>query len=80
MSKSLRFGLAVLTLYALHQDFWFRDYARPLVFGFLPIGLFFHALLCVATAVLMCLLVRHAWPVVLERSVEKQTSLSERNS
>ena len=30
-------------VYALHQDFWFWRTARPLVFGFLPVGLFYHA-------------------------------------
>ena len=35
--------LATVLLYALHQDFWFWREARPLVFGFLPIGLFYHA-------------------------------------
>ena len=34
---------AVVLLYVLHQDFWFWREARPLVFGFLPIGLFYHA-------------------------------------
>ena len=36
-------ALMVAALYALHQDFWFWREARPLVFGFLPIGLFYHA-------------------------------------
>ena len=39
-------ALAVLItalVYALHQDVWFWRAARPLVFGFLPIGLFYHA-------------------------------------
>ena len=35
--------IATLTLYALHQDIWFWRTARPLVFGFLPIGLVYHA-------------------------------------
>jgi hypothetical protein len=29
--------------HALHQDFWFGRDARPLVSGFLPIGLVHHA-------------------------------------
>lgn len=59
-------GLAVATLYALHQDVWFWRSARPLVLGFLPIGLAYHALYCVAAAALMWLLTRHAWPDRLE--------------
>ena len=73
MRRSVLLTLAVLALYALHQDFWFRDVARPLVFGFLPIGLFFHVVLCLAIAGLMWVLVRYAWPVELERAVEDPT-------
>ena len=40
---------AVVLLYVLHQDFWFWRDARPLVFGFLPIGLFYHAAFTVAS-------------------------------
>ena len=53
-------------LYVLHQDFWFWRAARPLVFGFIPIGLFYHACYTVATAIVMWLLVKHAWPSELE--------------
>ena len=73
MRRSVLLGLAVLVLYALHQDFWFRDVARPLVFGFLPIGLFYHVVLCLAMAGLMWVLVRYAWPVEVERAVEGPT-------
>ena len=63
-------ALAVAALYVLHQDIWFWDTARPLVFGFLPIGLFYHAAYSVAVAVLMVLLIRFAWPAELEREAE----------
>ena len=62
--------LAVAAFYVLHQDVWFWDTARPLVFGFLPIGLFYHAAYSVAVAVLMVLLIRYAWPAGLEREAE----------
>jgi hypothetical protein len=55
-------------LYALHQDFWFWRDARPLVFGFLPIGLFYHAAYTVAFSALMWVLVRTHWPSQLEAS------------
>ena len=45
--------LAVVVLYALHQDIWFWRTARPLVFGFMPIGLFYHACFSVAAALLL---------------------------
>ena len=53
-------------LYALHQDFWFWRDARPLVFGFLPIGLFYHAAYTLATSLLLAFLVRSYWPAHLE--------------
>jgi hypothetical protein len=55
-----------IALYLMHQDFWFWRTARPLVFGFLPIGLFYHACYSLAAALLMALLVRTAWPSHLE--------------
>ena len=53
-------------LYALHQDFWFWREPRPLVLGFPPIGLFYHAAYTVATSALMFVLVRSYWPAHLE--------------
>ena len=63
--------LAVIALYVLHQDFWFWRTARPFVFGFIPVGLFYHACFAVAASLLMWLLVRHAWPSHLEREIEQ---------
>ena len=61
---------AVAVLYVLHQDFWFWHDARPLVFGFLPIGLFYHAAFTVATAGVLWLLVKLSWPSHLEEGSE----------
>ena len=61
---------AVVALYLLHQDVWFWNTARPLVFGFLPIGLFYHAAYSLAVAVLMWALVSYAWPSRLEHDAE----------
>jgi len=55
-------------LYVLHQDFWLWRTARPLVFGFLPAGLAYHAAFTLAAAALMVVLVRVAWPSHLEES------------
>ena len=68
-------ALAVAALYVLHQDVWFWDTARPLVFGFLPIGLFYHAAYSAAVAGLMVLLIRFAWPAGLEREAEARGEL-----
>ena len=59
-------ALVVAAMYVLHQDFWFWRSARPLVFGFLPIGLFYHAAFTVGCALVMWLLVARAWPEHLE--------------
>lgn len=62
--------LATVVLYALHQDFWFWGQARPLVFGFLPVGLAYHAAYCVVSTLLMWRLVLRAWPQHLEDEAE----------
>ncbi len=59
--------LAVGVLYLLHQDIWFWRTARPFVFGFLPIGIFYHVCYTLAVVALMVALVRYAWPVHLEQ-------------
>jgi hypothetical protein len=56
----------VAVVYVLHQDVWFWRTARPLVFGFLPIGLAYHAAFTLASSLLLWLLVRYAWPAHLE--------------
>lgn len=58
----------VIALYALHQDVWLWRAARPLVFGFLPVGLFYHVCYTLAVALVMWLLVRLAWPAHLEET------------
>jgi hypothetical protein len=51
-------------LYLLHNDLWFWNDAR-LVLG-VPAGLLYHIGFCIATALAMISLVRHAWPEGLE--------------
>jgi hypothetical protein len=57
-------SLLVSAMYALHQDVWFWRDARPLVFGFLPIGLAYHAAYTVAVSVMLAWLVRRHWSTV----------------
>ena len=64
--KRLLLVSAIIALYLLHQDFWFWRAAAPFVFGFLPIGLFYHVCYTLMIAVLMGLLVKYAWPAQLE--------------
>lgn len=78
MNKTRLFLIAaVAVLYVLHQDFWFWRVARPFVFGFLPVGLFYHACFSVAAALLMWLLVKYAWPSHLEEAVAHRESSKE---
>ena len=72
--KSWLLVFAVFGLYVLHQDIWFWETARPLVFGFLPVGLFYHAVYSIEVAILMIVLVSSAWPTALEREVESDSS------
>jgi hypothetical protein len=62
MKKRLLLSAATVVLYGLHQDVWFWQSARPLVLGFLPVGLAYHAAYCVAAALLMWAFTRFAWP------------------
>jgi hypothetical protein len=71
--KSILLVVAVAALYTLHQDIWFWR-SSYLVFGFVPVGLFYHGIFSVAAALLMWLLVTFAWPSHLEREVEQTKS------
>ena len=65
-AKVLLLTLLVVAVYLLHQDFWNWKQADPLVFGFLPIGLAYHAGYSILAAIMMAVLVRFAWPKHLE--------------
>lgn len=55
-----------IVLFALHQDVWNWTSDR-LIFGFMPIGLAYHALYSIAAAMLWAYAIRVAWPKALER-------------
>jgi len=65
-ARILLLTLVVIGVYLLHQDSWNWKKAEPLVFGFLPIGLAYHAGYSILASVTMALLVRFAWPKHLE--------------
>lgn len=56
--------LVLVTL--LHQDFWLWDRIDPLIFGFLPIGLAYHAGISIAAAGVWALATAFCWPKHLE--------------
>jgi len=63
---------AAVALYMLHQDFWFWRTAYPLVFGFLPVGLFYHGVYTVTVSGLMWMLVKFSWPSHLESNLPSE--------
>jgi hypothetical protein len=66
----------VVVFYLLHQDIWFWRAARPIVFGVLPIGLFYHACYTLAVSAVVWILIRYTWPSHLD---EVPTKSGERN-
>ena len=64
-------SLILVVLYVLHQDFWFSSDATPLVFGVLPIGLFYHAAYTVAVSLVLLLIMPLVWPSHLEPADER---------
>ena len=70
--KRILLVIVVVALYILHQDIWFWRTAHPMVFGFIPIGLFYQACFSVAASLVMWLLVKYAWPSELEREIEER--------
>jgi len=80
MNRKLLLIVVVAALYVLHQDIWFWRTAHPIVFGFIPIGLFYQACFSVAAALVMWLLVKYAWPSHLEREIEENPAKEDSNS
>lgn len=56
----------IVLLAVFHQDFWWWDTPDPMVFGFLPIGLAYHAAISLAAGILWALAVRYCWPDELD--------------
>jgi len=71
MSRKLFLSLMVLAVCLLHQDCWNWNKTEPLMFGFLPFGLAYHAAYAVLAAIMMALLVKFAWPADLDRIESK---------
>jgi len=64
----------VAVLFVLHQDFWFWD-NKELVWGFLPMGLFYHALFSVAASVTWLLANKVAWPAEIEEWANSESGV-----
>lgn len=63
-------GLLVLILLVviLRHDYWQWNTPGYLLLGFLPVGLWWQAMVSIAAAVMMGILVRVAWPQNLQDS------------
>ena len=59
--KIVVYGLIVV-LAVFHQDFWWWDRSEPLVFGFIPVSLAYHAGVSIAAALLWAMAVKYCWP------------------
>jgi len=75
--KRILLAIFLLAVYLLHQDCWNWKRYEPLVFGFIPVGLAYHAAYSVLASIAMAVLVKVAWPAWLEqvsehRPVEKR--------
>ena len=75
MNRYIILGL-VLVLIVLHQDFWFWTDDRR-VWGFLPIGLFYHACLSVGATLVWLLATKIAWPTELIDEVASEAEGSD---
>lgn len=64
--RAVWLALAVAAVLVLRHDYWQWTTPRPLLFGLLPVGLWWQALVSVLACLVMGLLVRWAWPVQLE--------------
>lgn len=62
--KNIVVALFVILL-VLHQDFWAWD-DPTLVLGFMPIGLFYHAVFALAAAGLGVLAIKFMWPASVD--------------
>lgn len=58
--------LLLVLITVLHQDFWLWDRIDPLILGFIPIGLAYHAGISIAAAAVWGLVTVFCWPKELE--------------
>ena len=58
--------LAAIAVLVMRHDYWNWDTPYPLLFGCLPVALWWQALVSLSACALMWLMVRLAWPHELE--------------
>jgi len=77
-ARTFLLTLMVCAVYVLHQDFWNWKKTEPLVLGFLPPGLAYHAGYSILAAIMMAVLVKFAWPKHLEEAEGEAQSSADR--
>ena len=75
--KKLLLFLLIACVYVLHQDFW-NWKNTDLIFGFLPVGLAYHAGYSILAAIMMAILVKFAWPEHLEHTESHDSSVDQK--
>lgn len=59
-----------VALFVLHHDFWNWSNTK-LVFGFIPVGLAYHAGYSIVVSLFWALVTRYAWPHSIEAWADK---------
>ena len=62
----------LVALCVLHHDVWWWDSPEPLVLGFMPVGLAWHAGISIAAGIAWWLATKYCWPKELEEPEEDQ--------
>ena len=57
--------VAIIVMAILHQDFWLWE-NTSLVFGFIPVGLFYHICYSIAASLLAVVTIIFFWPQDVE--------------
>lgn len=67
MKKPVLISIAAfVAIFVLHHDFWNWSNAN-LVFGFIPVGLAYHAGYSIVVSIFWFLVTRYAWPHSIEK-------------
>lgn len=65
--------ILVVVLLIGHNDYWNWHRAEPLVFGFIPVGLAYHASISLAAGLVWFMATRFCWPPEVDET-EKAVS------
>lgn len=76
--NKLAWGFIVILAIA-HYDFWYWD-DRTLLFGFMPIGLFYQGMISLLAGFGWFMVVKFAWPTAIEEWADEPTAQSAEGS